>query len=128
VLIDEAASEAKTLKLAYSIPVEEGETLSDFIQKSSDPKYVRSVKEKLKRVIEPNRLAIATILGKYYSIEYDENDTLEKMKEKIQNSQGIPPEQVRLYYNGELLENPLSKFSLKPGQIEDVVYLRLSLR
>ena len=77
---------------------------------------------------EPNQLAIQDIFGKFKFIDYEENETLSTLKEKIQDKEGIPPEQQHLYFGGEEIKDPLSKYVLKLGQTENPVYLRLSLR
>ncbi len=111
-----------------SIPVPEGETLAEFVDKANNPDYVNKVKKQLKWLPEPNQLVLHTILGKYIFINYDENDTLNSLKEKIQDREGIPPSQQRLFYKGEEVQDPLSKYDFKLGQIETPVYLKLSLR
>ena len=43
--------------------------------------------------------------GKTIALEFNESDTIEKMKHEIQDKEGIPPHQQHLTFNGELLKD-----------------------
>ena len=46
-----------------------------------------------------------TLEGNCFSLEVDSNTTIEDLKMKIQDKYGIPPEEQRLMYGGNELEN-----------------------
>ena len=51
------------------------------------------------------QINISTMTGKIFSITVDPQDTIEDVKERIQNTEGIPPDQQRLVYCGKQLED-----------------------
>ena len=52
-----------------------------------------------------NFILIKTLTGKTIFIEINPSSTIEDVKERIQDSEGIPPDQQRLIFEKKLLED-----------------------
>ncbi|KAM3700552.1 hypothetical protein ACJW31_05G107300 [Castanea mollissima] len=78
-----------------------------------------ALRDDLLRLAGGTRILVKTLTGKELELDVGPNDTIERIKERVQEKEGIPPMQQRLIYGGKQIadEKTVRDYKIEGGSV-----------
>ena len=125
-LINEVKKNEKNIKKYFKISTKDA-YITDYKKNLVYYKMYQNITINFDDFLIGGNYCIKTLTGKTICLYLEPNDTIDIVKAKIQDKEGIPPDQMRLIYGGKQLEdNKTITDYLIPEKAE--MYLILKLR
>jgi len=112
--------------LPYPSPLKRKSFICDGSGEYSDSEEVSEVLRRIKKIKFPVFITIRTLNGRVIEMDLDSNDSVERVKENLEELEGIPVHQQKLIFNGKQIQNDktVNSYGIENGS---VIFLVIAL-